>query len=129
MFRLLYKMEQMLKGDFLTNCKYIVSKSKNMISFSKIGYLSDVCNISTEKCILDLTLRGHFVAILQDFSISILNLVTKEIQLKSQTSKQLISITSNSNIVAVLDDSNTVSIYNWTGSTKLPLKTLFNPNV
>ena len=121
-FRVLHKLEQILKGDFLTNCKYIVARCKNVISFSKLGSESDVCKISTEKQVLDLSLRGHFVAILQDYSFSILNLKTKEIQLKGQSSNQLISITSNSNIVAVLDASNTVFIYNWTGKNKVNFK-------
>ena len=108
----------MLKGDFLTNKKYIVSRCKNEISFSKLGSLSEVCKISTEKHIIDLALRGHYVAILQEFSISILNLVTKEIQLKSHCSKQQISIGCNSSIVAALDECNAVSIFNWTGIQK-----------
>ena len=108
-------MDNILKGDCSTNGQYIVSRWKNEISFSKLGSVSVVGKFSIEKNILDFALSGHYVAILQDFSISILNLAKMEIQLKIQTSEQQISISSNHSVVTTLDAFNTVALHNWTG--------------
>ena len=74
-----------------------------------------VWNISSDNQILGLTLHGGYAAILQDYSLSVLNCANKEVQVKSLSNKQQVSITSNSTVVGVLDESHTVMFYTWVG--------------
>ena len=52
---------------------------------------------------------------MQDFTFSALNLNTKEIHLKGQSSVQLVSTSSNLHLVSILDAQNTIHLYTWTG--------------
>merc|ERR1712179_587046 len=111
----LYKLEKMLQGEFLLNSHYLVSWHRRDISLCHLSPLSSVWNISSDNQILGLTLHGGYAAILQDYSLSVLNCANKEVQVKSLSNKQQVSITSNSTVVGVLDESHTVMFYTWVG--------------
>ena len=111
----LYKLEKMFQGEFLLNSDYMVSWQGRDISLCNLSPLSAVWKISSDNQILGLALHGGYVAILHQYSVSLLNCGNKEVQVRSLNNKQQISITSNNTVVGVLDESHTVMFYTWQG--------------
>ena len=104
------------KGDFLTNGIYCIARTKHDIYFYKFGFETEVRNVSMEKNIVNLSMNDQHVLILQDYQFSVLNLNNEEIQLKGQSSVQLISTSSNPHVVSILDAQNTINLFTWTGN-------------
>jgi len=110
-------------GDFWTNGEYILTRGGYQdIHFYKFGVEEDIRKVSTKQNIVTLCVNDQSVALLEDFQISLLNLSTEEIQIRSQSSVRLKAMSNNSYVVAILDDKNMINLYTWKDLTnpKLP---------
>ena len=107
--------QNLFKGEFLTNGVYFITKTTHDIYFYKFGFENNIRKVSLEKNFVDLSMHDQHVCILQDFQVSILNLCTDEIKVKSESQVQQLSVSSNSYVVAILDAKGTVSLYTWKG--------------
>ena len=107
--------QNLFKGEFLTNGVYFITKTTHDIYFYKFGFENNIRKVSLEKNFVGLSMHDQHVLIMQDFQVSILNLCTDEIKVKSESQVQQLSVSSNSYVVAILDAKRTVSLYTWKG--------------
>ena len=103
------------EGDFLTNGDFLVFRCENKISFHKLGRESEATEVTAEKKIVAMTMKWPHVVTLHDDSFSVANFSTQSIHKKGQSTNKLISIDSNSSIVAILNSINDVLFYRWAG--------------
>ena len=78
---------------------------------------------------MTLCVNDQSVALLEDFQISLLNLSTEEIQIRSQSSVRLKAMSNNSYVVAILDDKNMINLYTWKGTFFTSISKVHNCNV
>ena len=107
--------QNLFKGEFLTNGVYFITNTTHDIYFYKFGFENNIRKVSLEKNFVDSSMHDQHVLIMQDFQVSILNLCTDEIKVKSESQVQQLSVSSNSYVVAILDAKRTVSLYTWKG--------------
>eukprot|EP00092_Neocalanus_flemingeri_P052645 GFUD01061613.1.p1 GENE.GFUD01061613.1~~GFUD01061613.1.p1 ORF type:complete len:379 (+),score=78.07 GFUD01061613.1:176-1312(+) len=111
------------KRDFCTDGIYFVFGMQHEICICEVRCETKIRKVSMESNIVNLTMRDHNVLILQDFKFSVLDLDTDKICLKGENSFQLISTSSNAQIVSILDAQNFIKLYTWTDLTNPNLPT------
>lgn len=117
--------KDMPKVNFQIDEMTFISKEKQNIYFYQFECAKDINKLSMETNIVDFASKYPFLLILQEFQLSVLNLITKEICSHSEISDKLISTSSNQYVVSILDAKNTVQIYTWRGLSNSALVNCF----
>lgn len=116
-YKVLHNLEKMLKGDFMANQDFIVSKQGERLMFLNLHKNYDLSEVFLSKKVVDICLCEDNLILLHNAAITMYNLhkrTTIEHQLMLQ--RKPISIQANAHAVAVLDAINDVHIFSLPGT-------------
>jgi len=125
-YKALHHLDRLLRGDFLANSNFIVSKHGDKIMYLQLEPHYKIFEVYISKKIIDICLHENFLLILHDSSITLFNLNTGSTHDNVvKLDKKPISMEVNSHVLAVLDQSNDVHIFSMTDtlhcSSKMPV--------
>lgn len=78
-YRALHNMERLMRGDFLANSRYIVSKYGDRVTFLQLHPSHEMCEVSLPHKIVDMCLYQHFIFILSEVSVSVYDMTTRKL--------------------------------------------------
>ena len=115
-YKALHNLEKMLKGDFVANREYVVSKQGDRITFMNLHKHNDVSDMFCDKKIVDHCLFENNLFLLHHSSLTVFDLKKKSSKEHSlQLSSKPISVEVNENAVVILDSCNDLYVFSLPG--------------
>ena len=106
----------MMRGDFLANKEYIVSKYGDRITFLQIQPNYEMFELYLPRKIVDICLQENNLFILSDEAVHIYALKTRNLTENAVTlSSKPISMEVNHEAMAILDSNNDITVYSLPG--------------
>ena len=115
-YRALYSLGRMMRGDFLANKEYIVSKYGDRITFLQIQPDYEMFELYLPRKIVDMCLQENNLFILSDDAIHVYSLKTRILTEKAVTlNSKPVSMEVNHEAMAILDTDNDIIVYSLPG--------------
>ena len=115
-YRALYNLGRMMRGDFLANKEYIVSKYGDRITFLQIQPDYEMFELYLPRKIVDICLQENNLFILSDEAIHIYSLKTRILTENAVTlNSRPVSMEVSPEAMAILDTNNDIMVYSLSG--------------
>ena len=106
-----------MRGDFLANSNYIVSKHGDSVMFLQLTPNYDLCQVPVNMKIVDICLFNNFLFLLHETSVSYYNMENKTLKENVVVlPSKPVSMEVNHHVVAVLDTFNDIFLFNMSGA-------------
>ena len=105
-------------GDFLANKNYIVTRQSDIVTFLPLSHSLQTFQVAVTETVLDHCLHNDLLFLLHHTSVSVYDLNSRSWRDKIIIiADKLVSMKVNDHVMVVLDNSNTLHIFNLKGIT------------
>ena len=119
-YKALHNLEKLMRGDFLANSDYIVSKHGDSLMFLQLTSNYDLCQVPVNMKIIDICLHNNNIFLLHENSVSYYNLETKTLKENVVIlSSKPVSMEVNHHVVAVLDSFHDIFLFKMSGNKEI----------
>ena len=109
-----------MRGDFLANSDFIVSKHGDSLMFLQLTPNYDLCQVPVNMKIIDICLHNNNIFLLHENSVSYYNLETKTLKENVVVlSSKPVSMEVNHHVVAILDTFHDIFLFNMSGNKEI----------